>query len=139
MARKYYGRTAILIPHIGQDDKADWLRIGLDVPEGIDRRKLLRGVRIFLKQKFGIKASNDFVHRCCTIVNQHDVVAEPIVFSSPEEKRDFMDRLVLAIQEEEDNYAAQAGGYSLSEAEATEEAELEVSSLQGEPVTLPTL
>ena len=137
MARKYYGKTAILIPHIADNDTPDWLRIQLDTPEGIDRRKLLRATRKFLKGTFGVKVSNDFVHRCCTIVNQHDET--PARQWQPEEKREFMDKLVIAIQEEEDNYAAQAGGYSISEAEASEEAELEVSTLQREPTTLPTI
>ena len=128
MARKYYGKTAILIPHISADDKPDWLRIQLHTPEGIDRRKLLRATRKFLKESFGVKVCNDFVHRCCTIVNQYDET--PARQWEPEEKREFMDKLVIAIQEEEDRYAAEAGGYSISEAEAIEEPEVEVPTLQ---------
>lgn len=137
MARKYYGKTAILIPHIGEQDTPDWLRIQLEAPNGIDRRKVLRAVRKFLKANFDVKVSNDFVHRCCSIINQHDI-QRPQEFQSSEDKREFMDRLVLNIQEEEDKYAAQTGGYSCSEAEASEEAELEVPTLQGESTTLPT-
>ena len=135
---KYYGKTAILIPYIKDDDTPDWIRIQLVAPEGIDRRKLLRSTRIFLKQNFGKKVSNDFVRRCCMIVNQHDTAPRKI-WDSPDERREFMDRLVLSIQEGEDQHEAQAAGYSISEAEATEEAELEVSSLQGEPTSLPTV
>lgn len=131
MARKYFDKTAIIIPYMGDDDTPQYLRVQIDTPEGIDRRKLLRGVRKYLKTTFGVNASNDFVRRCCQIINQHDMQAKSVEYSR-EQKNEIMDRLVLAIQEEEDNYAAQTGRYSLSEAEAIEEAELEMSTMQAE-------
>lgn len=134
MARKYYGKTAILIPHISDNDTPDWMRIQLDVPCGIDRRKLLRATRKFLKATFGVKVSNDFVHRCCMIVNQHDAPSGRQW--QPYEKRQLMDELVVAIQEEEDRYAAEAGGYSISEAETLEEAEMDMPVVQSQSAEL---
>lgn len=135
MARTYFDKTAIIVPYMGDDDMPQYMRIQLDTPEGIDRRKLLRATRKFLMINFGVKVSNDFVRRCCQIINQHDVTTQAIP-KTREEKREIMDRLVIALQEEEDNYAAQAGGYSISEAEAIEEAELDMPVVQ-EVVTRP--
>lgn len=126
---RLYGKTAILIPHMSEDDKADWMRITIDAPDGIDRRRVWRGIRKFLQNTFGVTVSNDFVRRCCMIINQHDQKLEATPMST-EEKRNFMDRLVISIQEEEDRIALEARGHSGSEADVTQEAEVDMPSLQ---------
>jgi len=124
---KYYGRVAILIPYVSDKDTPEWFRINIEAREGIDRRKVLRGTRRFIQDNFGVKVSNDFIKKRIQII--FEPADAPSRFKTVEEKTQFMDKLVLAIQEEEDKYAAQNGGYSESEAEVPCEAGVEVPSL----------
>lgn len=129
---KYYGKTAILIPYINDEDKPDWIRITLDTPEGIYVSKVYSGIKKYILDKFGVKVDTAFVKKHIQIHNE-TVHARTM---SPDEKREFMDKLVLTIQEEEDKYADSLGGYTEAEDAACKKAEVEVSTMQSKSAEL---
>lgn len=125
---KYYGKTAILIPYINDDDKPDWIRITLDTPKGIYVSKVYSGIKKYILDKFGVKVDTAFVKKHIQIYNESAHART----MSPDEKREFMDKLVRTIQEEEDKYAAENGGYFKAENAACEKAEVEMPTVQSE-------
>lgn len=130
-AEKLYGRTSIVIPHTGSDGGRAYLRLTIDAgDEGIDRAKVYKGTRTYIRDHFNKKVTTHWVRTHCIITNEREVqeTQEAPDLESREEKRRKNDLRYLQIQEAEDAYIER--GYAEGQEPIGEEAAVEVPTMQ---------
>lgn len=111
-----YNACHILIPYFDSDGMKQWVKIY--VASVIDRRKVYRGVRKYVKDNFKKKVSNDWVKAHCII--EGDTYINPLRQSTEARAklRSEMDTLYLQLWEAEQN-ADKDGAYSGDQNEDT--------------------
>lgn len=67
---KYVGETKLLMPATDENGRRSWIQLTLNAPDGIDRRRIKRIVRQFVKSNFGA-SMDDTYWRNVQIVNQY--------------------------------------------------------------------
>ena len=67
---KYVGETKLLFPGQDENNRRSWIQLTVNAPDGVDRRRLKRIARKFLKENFGA-SMDDTYWKNVNIVNQY--------------------------------------------------------------------
>lgn len=111
-----YNGCHIMIPYFDADGMKQWVKI--HVASVIDRRKVWRGVRKYVKDNFKKKVSNDWVKAHCIIAGEEYTNPKRQCAEARAELRTRMDELYLQLWEAEQN-ADQNRAYSSTKVEDT--------------------
>lgn len=106
-----YMKAQVQVPYFDDTGAKQWLAININSP--IDHRRLLRGVRKFVKDNFNKRVSNDWVKMHCIItypvVKQRGIFAggqaivmDEVVHESKEQQRKRMDDIYMMFVKDED-------------------------------------
>ncbi len=67
---KYVGETKLLMPATDENGRRSWIQLTVNAPDGIDRRRIKRIIRQFVKSNFGA-SMDDSYWRSVQIINQY--------------------------------------------------------------------
>lgn len=99
-----YMKAQVQVPYFDEAGAKQWIVINIGSP--IDRRRLLRGVRKFVRDNFKKRVSNDWVKMHCIITFPTEqlkgytpdiMIVDEIVIESKEEQRKRMDDIYMML------------------------------------------
>lgn len=105
-----YMKAQVQVPYFDEAGAKQWIVINIGSP--IDRRRLLRGVRKFVRDNFKKRVSNDWVKMHCIITfpieqlqgkSAEFLIMDEVVVESKEEQRKRMDDIYMMLVKDAEN------------------------------------